>query len=104
MVCQWIYTLKSAPVSKPRLKSLRSCVRVVFVKKRSQPRKMPKEWIDEFEAAQRRPLALRFKNAFIHTYKPVLDDAPYRSFKTMKDYRRWCEKNLPKWLGYGKNL
>jgi hypothetical protein len=32
--------------------------------------------------------------------KPVLDDAPYRSFETMADYRRWCEDNLPSWLGY----
>jgi len=41
--------------------------------------------------------------AFIKTYKPVLDDAPYRSFETMEDYRRWCEANLPDWLGYGRS-
>ena len=38
--------------------------------------------------------------AFIHTYKPVMDDARYRSFETMADYRRWCNENLPAWLGY----
>ena len=42
------------------------------------------------------------KYAFIKTYKPVLDDATYRSFDTMEDYRRWCEGNLPDWLGYGR--
>ena len=42
------------------------------------------------------------KYAFIRTYKPVLDDAKFRSFDTMEDYRRWCEANLPDWLGYGR--
>jgi hypothetical protein len=40
--------------------------------------------------------------SFIHTYKPVMDDAKYRSFDTMEEYRRWCEENLPSWLGYGR--
>jgi hypothetical protein len=38
----------------------------------------------------------------INTYKPVLDDADYRSFDTMAEYRQWCEDNLPDWLGYGR--
>ena len=58
----------------------------------------------EFEAAARRPLAVRMRYAFIRTYKPVLDDASYRSFETMAEYREWCEKNLPGWLGYGRSL
>ena len=60
------------------------------------------EWLAEFEAAARRPLSVRWRYAFIHTYKPVLDDAGYRSFDTMEEYRRWCEDNLPEWLGYGR--
>lgn len=63
---------------------------------------IPPEWLAEFEAAARRPLATRFRYAFIHTYKPVLDDATYRSFDTMAEYRQWCEENLPDWLGYGR--
>lgn len=63
---------------------------------------IPEDWLAEFEAAARRPLAMRFRYAFIKTYKPVLDDEPYRSFDTMADYRRWCEENLPDWLGYGR--
>lgn len=63
---------------------------------------IPEDWLAEFEAAARRPLATRFRYAFIHTYKPVLDDEPYRAFDTMADYRRWCEENLPDWLGYGR--
>ena len=57
-------------------------------------------WWDEFEAAARRPLATRLRYSFIHTYKPVMDDAPYRSFESMAEYRSWCEANLPDWLGY----
>jgi hypothetical protein len=38
--------------------------------------------------------------SFIHTYKPVLDDAPYRAFDTMEEYRQWCRENLPAYLGY----
>jgi hypothetical protein len=60
------------------------------------------QWLEEFEAAARRPLAQRIKYAFIKTYKPVLDDAEFRAFDTMADYRAWCEANLPEWLGYGR--
>ncbi|HJZ69634.1 MAG TPA: hypothetical protein VKF81_16030 [Blastocatellia bacterium] len=60
------------------------------------------DWLEEFEAAARRPLETRFRYSFIHTYKPVLDDATYRSFDNMEEYRRWCEENLPSWLGYGR--
>jgi hypothetical protein len=59
------------------------------------------EWQAEFEAAARRPLRTRFRYAFVHTYKPVLDDAPYRSFDTTAAYREWCARHLPAWLGYG---
>ena len=61
-----------------------------------------REWHAEFEAAAKRPLSVRLRYAFIHTYKPVLDDAKYRSFDTMEEYREWCEANLPDWLGYGR--
>jgi hypothetical protein len=59
-------------------------------------------WWEEFEAAARRPLKTRFRYSFIHTYKPVLDDAPFRAFDTMEQYSCWCEENLPDWLGYGR--
>lgn len=63
---------------------------------------IPREWLAEFEAAAQRPLELRFRYAFIKTYKPVMDDAAFRSFDTMEDYRRWCEESLPRWLGYAR--
>jgi hypothetical protein len=59
-----------------------------------------KEWEREFDAASRRSLRQRMEYSFIHTYKPVMDDVPYRSFDTMDDYRRWCRENLPAYLGY----
>jgi len=47
-----------------------------------------------------RPLTLRLKYGFCRTYKPVLDDAPWRAFNTMAEYRAWCEGNLPAYLGF----
>ena len=61
---------------------------------------IPAEWLADFEAAARRPLKQRFRYAFIKTYKPVMDDAKFRAFDTMEDYRQWCERELPRWLGY----
>ena len=63
---------------------------------------IPAEWLAEFEAAAKRSLPERFRYSFIKTYRPVLDDAPYRSFDTMAEYRQWCEENLPDWLGFGR--
>jgi hypothetical protein len=59
-------------------------------------------WEEEFAAAARRPLPLRLRYAFVRTYKPVLDDARYRSFAKMSDYRDWWATQLPSWLGYGR--
>ena len=63
---------------------------------------IPADWLAAFEAAARRSLETRMRYSFIHTYKPVMDDATYRSFDSMADYRRWCEENVPSWLGYGR--
>jgi hypothetical protein len=70
----------------------------------SEPRAEPEPtpWFDEFDAAAARPLRQRFRYAFLRTYKPVLDDAPFRTFETMEEYRNWCQENLPDWLGYGR--
>ena len=57
--------------------------------------------IEAFEAAAGRTLQQRIHYSFIRTFKPVLDEAPYRSFDSMAEYRQWCAENLPSWLGYG---
>jgi hypothetical protein len=59
-----------------------------------------REWEREFDAAAKRPLRDRMRLSFIYTYKPVLDDAKFRSFDTMQEYREWCRKNLREYLGY----
>ena len=64
--------------------------------------RIPKEWLEEFEAAARRSLPTRFRYAFVHTYKPVMDDQSFRAFDTTADYRQWCQQHLPDWLGYGR--
>ncbi len=63
-----------------------------------------RQWEAEFDAAAARPLRTRLRYAFIRTYKPVLDDATYRSFDSMVEYRHWCETELPSWLGYGRDV
>jgi hypothetical protein len=47
-----------------------------------------------------RPLEQRIKYGFYRIHRPVLDDAPWRSFNTMAEYRAWCEANLPEYLGF----
>lgn len=72
-----------------------------MAKTENQYSAIPADWLMEFEAARSRPLEQRFRYSFIRTYKPVLDDASYRSFETTAEYRQWCDDNLPDWLGYG---
>jgi len=56
-------------------------------------------WEEEFAAAARRPLEVRLRYAFVRTYKPVMDDAPYRSFETMADYRQCVKRTCRRgWL------
>ena len=61
---------------------------------------IPADVLAEFEAAARRPLSQRFRYAFIKTYKPVMDDASFRAFDTMAEYREWCNRARPRWLGF----
>lgn len=71
------------------------------IERQTIPPSVISEWNEEFAAAARRPLRDRLRYAFVKTYKPVLDDAPYRSFSSTAEYRAWCAENLPDWLGYG---
>ena len=63
---------------------------------------IPADWLADFEAAAQRPLPLQMRYAFIHTHKPGLDEGLFRAFDTMAEYRDWCERTLPSWLGYGR--
>src|SRR5438445_175202 len=63
--------------------------------------------LTEFRAESQRTLLMivgdRMRFGFTYEYKPVLDDTQWRSFDSMEEYRRWCDKNLPKELGYGSS-
>jgi len=67
---------------------------------------MQGDGLDDFreqcERSLKRTVEERMRYGFCYVYKPVLDDAPWRSFDTMADYRKWCRENLPEYLGYGE--
>ncbi len=60
-------------------------------------------WVEFREQCRRqmqRPLDARIRYGFCRMYKPVLDDAPWRVFDTMAEYRAWCAAKLPDYLGF----
>ena len=59
-------------------------------------------WRDQCRDQLGRDVVTRIKYGFCHVYKPVLDDVPFRAFATMAEYRAWCERSLPAYLGYGR--
>jgi hypothetical protein len=66
---------------------------------------MNDDWIADFRKLGELTIALsvddRMRYGFTYSYKPVLDDASWRSFASMEEYRGWCKENLPEYLGYG---
>jgi hypothetical protein len=66
---------------------------------------MHRDWLADFreqcERNLQRSVAERMRYGFCYVYKPILDDAPWRSFDSMAAYRDWCRDNLPIYLGYG---
>ena len=58
------------------------------------------EWREQCRRQLELDVMTRIKYGFVHVHKPVLDDAGCRAFTTMAEYRDWCEKNLPAYLGY----
>ena len=63
------------------------------------------DWLADFRLQCERNLArsidARMRYGFCYGYKPVLDDADWRAFASMAEYRQWCQDNLPVYLGYG---
>ncbi len=54
----------------------------------------------DFSDGLSRPVSERIELGFLSMKLPVIDDAPYRVFETMEEYRKWAAENLPRWLGY----
>ncbi len=67
---------------------------------------MNRDWLEDFrrqcERNLQRSVQERMRYGFCYVYKPVLDDARWRSFDSTAEYRKWCQDHLPKYLGYGK--
>ena len=57
-------------------------------------------WREQCRHQLERDVVTRIKYGFCHVHKPVLDYAPVRTFATMAEYRRWCNLELPAYLGY----
>jgi len=60
-------------------------------------------WIDFRDHCRRqmqRPIEMRIKYGFSRPIKRVANQMRWRAFTTMADYRAWCEKNLPDYLGF----
>jgi hypothetical protein len=67
---------------------------------------MKNDDLDDFrqqcERGLQRSVQDRMRYGFCYVYKPVLDDAQWRSFDSTAEYRKWCRENLPEYLGYGE--
>lgn len=65
-----------------------------------------RDGLEDFRLQCKRSLARsveeRMLYGFCYVYKPVLDDAAWRSFDSTAEYRSWCMANLPVYLGYGE--
>ncbi len=76
-----------------------------FEELRNETTERMRDSLDDFRAQCKRNLARsvaeRMRYGFCYVYKPVLDDAAWRSFDSTTEYRRWCQENLPIYLGYG---
>lgn len=60
-----------------------------------------KDFREQCKRSLERTVEDRMRYGFNYVYKPVLDDAAWRSFDSMEEYREWCRANLPEYLGYG---
>jgi hypothetical protein len=54
----------------------------------------------DFSDSLSRTVYERIELGFILMRLPVIDEARYRIFNSTKEYRKWANRNLPKWLGY----
>jgi hypothetical protein len=61
-----------------------------------------KDFRRQCERNLQRSVEEQMRYGFCYVYKPVLDDAPWRSFDSTAAYRKWCRENLPEYLGYGE--
>lgn len=62
--------------------------------------------LDEFrrqcERQLARPLSARLRFGFFRNPNPVRDSGGNRSFGSMSEYRRFCERHYPAYFGYAR--
>lgn len=56
-------------------------------------------WREQCRRQLRRPLSARLKYGFVAASGR---ERVNRVFEKMSDYRAWCERNQPSYLGYGR--
>jgi hypothetical protein len=54
----------------------------------------------DFSDGLSRTVYERILLGFMPMKLPVIDEAPYRIFRTTKEYCKWANENTPSWLGY----
>ncbi|MBI4547169.1 MAG: hypothetical protein HY707_04260 [Ignavibacteriae bacterium] len=54
----------------------------------------------DFEDSLTRTVEERIELGLIPIKLPLFNDASYRVFTTMQEYRTWAERTLPRYLGY----
>jgi len=54
----------------------------------------------DFSDGLSRTVDERILLGFVPMKLPVIDEAPYRIFGSMVEYRKWANENTPIWLGY----
>jgi len=59
-----------------------------------------KKWRKQCKRQLKRSLKDKLNYGFVYIYKKILDDAPFRIFNSIKEYKKWCNENLPTYLGY----
>lgn len=73
---------------------------MAFVSASSSTSNADSQWADQCRRNLQRDTMNHIRYGFAHVHKPVLDDAPYRIFDSMQEYRAWCHNNLPRYLGF----
>jgi len=64
-----------------------------------RPEEIEQQMLD-FRDGISRTVAERVRLGLVLMKLPVFDDAPYRIFSTMEEYRLWAECHLPPYLGF----
>ena len=64
-----------------------------------RPEEIEQQMLD-FRDGLSRTVAERVRLGLVLMKLPILNDAPYRIFDTMEEYRLWAERHLPPYLGF----